>query len=186
MDFLLSDTNTYEKLNRDPTATYKRELIDIIRKRQKEDPIPQPHKDHMHPTAEETPKMYGLPQIHKASASLQPIVASWGSITYNAARVLADLLSPFVGKTEHHIQNSGDFVNKVKDLEVPPGQKLVSYDVSALFTSIPMPDAIAAIEGKLNSDLLLHEHTPPLPQMHHWNAVFPPECHVLLVQKQHL
>ena len=67
IDLLLSDTNTYEKLNRDPTATYKRELIDIIRKWQKEDPIPQPLKDRIHPTAEETPKMYGLPKIHKAN-----------------------------------------------------------------------------------------------------------------------
>ena len=70
------------------------------------------------------------------------------------------MLSPFVGNTEYHIQNSGDFVNKVKDLEVPPGQKLIPYDVSALFTSTPVPDAIAAIECKLNSDPLLHERTP--------------------------
>ena len=104
--------------------------------------------------------MYSLPKIHKADAPLRPIVASRGSITYNAARVLADVLSPLVGKTEHHIQNNGDFVNKVKDLEVPPGQKLVSYDVSALFTSIPVPDAIVAIERKLNSDPLLHKRNP--------------------------
>ena len=91
---------------------------------------------------------------------LGSIVASRGSITYNAAHELADVLSPLVGKTEHHIQNSGDFVNKVKDLEVPPGQKLVSYDVSALFTSIPVLDAVAAIERKLNSDPLLHKCTP--------------------------
>ena len=104
--------------------------------------------------------MYGLPKIHKAKAPLRPIVASQGSITYNAACVLVDVLSPPVGKTEHHIQDSGDFVNKVKDLEVPPGQKLVSYDVSALFTSIPVPDAIVAIERKLNNDPLLHERTP--------------------------
>ena len=68
MDLLLSDANTYEKLNRDPTATYKRELIDTIKKWQKEDPIPQPLKDGIYPTAEETPKMYGLPKIHKANA----------------------------------------------------------------------------------------------------------------------
>ena len=45
MDLLLSDANTFEKLNRDPTVTYKRELIDTIKKWQKEDPIPQPLKD---------------------------------------------------------------------------------------------------------------------------------------------
>ena len=56
MDLLLSDTNTYEKLNRNPTAAYKRELIDIIRKWQKENPIPQPLKDRIYPTAEETPR----------------------------------------------------------------------------------------------------------------------------------
>ena len=60
----------------------------------------------------------------------------------------------------YHIQNISDFVNKVKDLEVPPGQKLVSYDVSALFSSIPVPDAITAIERKFNSDHLLHTRTP--------------------------
>ena len=57
MGSLLSDTNTYEKLNRDPTATHKRELIDIIKKWQKEDPIPQPLKYRIYPTAEETPEM---------------------------------------------------------------------------------------------------------------------------------
>ena len=176
MDLLPSDTNTYEKLNRDPTATYKRKLVDIIRKWQKGDPIPQPLKDRIYPTAEKTPKMYGLPRSTRPMPPLRPTVASRGSITYNAARVLADVLSPLVGKTEHHIQNSSDFVNKVKDLEVPPSQKLVSYDVSALFTSIPVPDAIAAIERKLNSDPLLHKRPPPPPP-----PVFLPERHVVLV-----
>ena len=129
--------------------------------------------------------MYCLPKIHKANAPLPPIVDSWGSITYNAARVSADVLSPLVGKTEHHIQNTGDFVNKVKDLEVPSGQKLVSYDVSALFTSIPVPDAIAAIEHILNSNPLLHKRTPS-PANASLNCCFLPECHVLLVQRQHL
>ena len=54
--------------------------------------------------------------IQEANAPLRPIVARRGSVTNNVARELADVLSPLVGKTEHHIQNSGDFVNKVKDL----------------------------------------------------------------------
>ena len=67
--------------------------------------------------------------------------------------------------TEHHIQNSGDFVNKAKYLEVPPGQKLVSYDVSALFTSTPVPDAIADWMQIEQRSTTTWTH-PPFPQTH--------------------
>ena len=150
MGDLLSDTNTYECLKKDPTATYKRKLITIITTWQKNKPIPRWLKDKIYPTSEEIPKMYGTPKIHKASMPLRPIVASIGSITYQAAKVLAQILGPLVGKSKHHIRNSGDFAEKIKDLEVPPGRKLISYDVSALFTSIPVPDAIKAIQAALD------------------------------------
>ena len=42
--------------------------------------------------------MYCLPKIHKANAPLRPIVASRGSITYNAARVLTDVRVPLLAK----------------------------------------------------------------------------------------
>ncbi len=104
--------------------------------------------------------MYGLPKIHKAKVPLRPIVASRGSLTYNASSVLADILGPLVGKSERHIKNSGDFVDNINNLEVPPGQKLISYDVSALFTSIPVPDAIKAVRIKLDEDPKLQYRTP--------------------------
>jgi len=64
---------------------------------------------------------------------------------YNTAKFLAKILRPLVGHNGHHIINSEDFTNKIADLEVPPGQKLVSYDVSALFTSIPINEAIPVV-----------------------------------------
>ena len=65
-----------------------------------------------------------------------------------------------MGKSERHIQNSGDFVDKVKNLEMPPGQKLIAYDVSALFTCIPLPDAIKAVRIELDEDPKLQDCTP--------------------------
>ena len=65
-----------------------------------------------------------------------------------------------LGKAERHIQNSGDFVDKVKDLDVPPGQKLIAYKVPALFTSIPLPDATKAVRIKLDEDPKLQDRTP--------------------------
>ena len=157
---LLSDINTYEVLQKDPTSKFKRELTEMIRRWQREDPMPTPLKHFIYPTSEEIPEMYGLPKIHKANVPLRPIVASRGRLTYNASSVLADILGPLMGKSERHIKNSGDCVDKIKNLEVPPGQKLVSYDVSKLFTSIPVPDAIKAVRIKLDEDPKLQYRTP--------------------------
>ena len=61
MTKLLQDANTYEILPKDPTAKYKRELINMIKKWQKEDAIPIETKHRIYPTAEEVPKIYGTP-----------------------------------------------------------------------------------------------------------------------------
>ena len=109
---------------------------------------------------EEIPKMYGLPNIHMANVPLRPIVASRARLTYNASSVLADIVGPLVGKSERHIQNRDDFVDTIKNVEVPPGQKVIAYAVSALFTSIPVPDAIKVVRTKLDEDPKLQVRTP--------------------------
>ena len=75
-----------------------------------------------------------------------------GSATEPCAKYLAKILNVVKGKNPHSIKNSQDFVDKVKDLEVPPGRKMVSFDVSALFTSIPVDFALQAIQKKMEKD----------------------------------
>ena len=79
---------------------------------------------------------------------------------YVTAKFLAKIMKPLVGLNSHHIVNSEDFVNKIAELEVPPGQKLVSYDVSSLFTSIPINEAIPVVRAKLESDQSLPDRCP--------------------------
>ncbi|OPX53823.1 reverse transcriptase domain-containing protein, partial [Oceanospirillum multiglobuliferum] len=55
--------------------------------------------------------------------------------------------------------NSADFVDKIKEVNLTPEQKLVSFDVSALFTSIPTKEAIKVIKEKLQQDPTLKERT---------------------------
>ena len=57
-----------------------------------------------------------------------------------------------IGKSEHHILNTEGFVNRVKDLKVEPEEILISYDVSALFTSIPVDSALEAVRIALEED----------------------------------
>ena len=100
------------------------------------------------------PQILLIPKIHKPDTPLRPIVSSCGSVTYGVANKLTKILKPMVGKFPHHINSTHDFVEQVKHINLAPGECLSSYDVSALFTSVPVVSALKVIK-----DLL--EKAPP-------------------------
>jgi hypothetical protein len=82
-----------------------------------------------------------------------------GSITYNTAKLLAGILSPLVGLSKHHVINSQKFVNKICDERVEDDEELISYDVTALFTSVPEDKALVIIEQRLEDEVTLQDQT---------------------------
>ena len=100
----------------------------------------------MYPTGCVPPKFYGLPKIHKPDTPLRPIVSSCGSVTYGVAKELTKILKPLVGKSPHHINSTQDFVEQAKHFKLEAGECLSSYDVSALFTSVPIDPALNIIK----------------------------------------
>ena len=99
-------------------------------------------------------KCYGLPKIHIPDTPLRHIVSSCGSVTYGVAKEFVKILKPVVGKSPYHINSAHDFVEQVKQLTLTPGHCLSSYDVSVLFTSVPVDPAL-----RVNRDLLEKEPT---------------------------
>ena len=106
-----------------------------------------------------SPKFYGLHKIHKTGTPLRPIVSSRGSVTYGVAKVLSKILKPLVGKSPHHIQSTSDFVNKAKKITFQPRECLTSYDITALFTSVPIEPALKIIRSLLEKDNKLQDRT---------------------------
>ncbi|XP_072028106.1 uncharacterized protein [Amphiura filiformis] len=149
---LLSDKKTYSKLNKDPTTTYKNKLLKLLKELKEKKSIDQNLYDKLRPSACVVPCIYGLPKVHKASVPVRPIVSSIGSVCYSLARFLADLLSPLVGNSPHHIQNSQDFVSKLQTLKLDEAEVLTSYDVTALFTSVPVDGALDIVKELLDKD----------------------------------
>ena len=93
----------------------------------------------MNPTGASSPKFYGLPKIHKKDIPLRPIVSFIGSVTYGVAKALARILKPCVGKSSHHVNNTREFADEIRNTKLEEGECITSYDVTALFTSAPVP-----------------------------------------------
>ena len=155
---LLNDSKTYEPLKRDPTSGYRKKVIDSLQQLEKSEVIDRILYHKLYP-GESVPKFYGLPKIHKPHAPLRPIVSSVDSVTYNVAKHIAYIIGPLVGKSQHHIVNSQDFVNKVRDIRLDDNETITSYDVSALFTCVPPKEAIDCVREFLRKDNTLNERT---------------------------
>ena len=97
------------------------------------------------------PKVLWAPQIHKPGVPLKPIISSRGSVTYETAKELANIIKPLVGRSPHDVQNK-DFLENIKDIKLQPDECIMSYDVSALFTSIPIDPSIKTIKKHLEED----------------------------------
>ena len=85
--------------------------------------------------------IYGTPKMHKFPSSdsfpkLRPIVSSIGTFNYNLARFLCDLLSPLV-PNDYSCKDTFSFVSQIKNANLSR-KFLVSYDVTSLFTNIPL------------------------------------------------
>ena len=142
----------YRSIPKDPPNKVKVQLITKLRKIKKHTNMDEGMYKAMYPTGCVPPKFYGLPKIHKTGNPLRPIVSSRGSVTYVVAKFLCKVLKPLVGKSPHHIQSTGDFVSRVKGLTLQAGEHLTSYDVTSLFTSVPIGPALNIINDLLKKD----------------------------------
>ena len=155
----LLNQNTYRSIAKDPTSSIKNKLINILKRVKNQTGLNSNAYKSMYPTGCVPPKFYGLTKIHKPDNPLRPIVSSCGSDTYGVPRSLPKILKPLVGKSPHHITSTQDFVEQARQIKLEPGECLSSYDVSALFTSVPIDPALNIIKDLLDKDTTLKERT---------------------------
>lgn len=111
------------------------------------------------PQFSKPPHIYGLPKLHKHGIPLRPIVSSINSPTYELSKFLLPKLKPLFGLENSYINNSTDFIEKIKGINVSTRDVMVSYDVSSLFTNIPVDELLDIVRSKLENDASLLERT---------------------------
>ena len=90
-------------------------------------------------------RIYGSPKMHKFFPSdpfskLRPIVSSIGTFNCDLAHFLCALFSPIV-PDDYSCKNIVSFVFQIKNANLSV-KFLVSYDVTSLFTNIPLQEII--------------------------------------------
>ena len=156
---LLQDTNTYKVLPKDPTPQLKNKLITLLKNIHQTGGLSTHKYKQLYPTSAIPPKFYGLPKIHKTGIPLRPIVSSRGSITYGVAKELSHIIKPLVGQSPHHLKNTQHFIQQIQGKRLQTGDSITSFDVKALFTSVPVQSAIQIVKNRLQQDSTLPQRT---------------------------
>ena len=104
--------------------------------------------DKIKPTSNQPAFLYGTAKTHKfdnhseitnENLKLRPIVSTCGTFYYDTAKFLASYLMPLT-ENEYNIKNTTDFAARLQNRTLDENEILVSYDVSSLFTEVPLDE----------------------------------------------
>ena len=114
-----------------------------------------------YPSGSLTPSASVAIKAHKASKNYpaRVITSHRGAPQEKLASLLNNVLKPLIQSSKYMCKNSFEFVKKAKDIKLPPGTKLFSYDAEALFPSIPIQECTNVIKQRLSNDPSLKNRT---------------------------
>ena len=105
--------------------------------------------------------MYGLPKTHKEGTALRPILSMTCSSHHELGKWLAGLLQPVLERfSSHCISNSFTFAKNMQNLDINPNVFMCSFDVSSLFTNVPLDKTIKICSDVLCDDSDLQPFIP--------------------------
>ena len=143
---ILSQTDKFECLGdvetNDKTILRERALQAFLLRYRKAGFISQEVYDRIRPVGCSRPRMYGLPKTHKPLVPLRPILSMTNAPQHELAKWLAEVLHPVVMKySEHTVKNIFEFcanIDACVDEYDITGMYMCSFDVTSLFTNIPL------------------------------------------------
>jgi hypothetical protein len=155
MEEILSDNTKFELLNEDPVkATLQREnhVKTLLKNLKASESIDQKTYSELFPTGSRLGILYGLPKTHKYNIPLRPILSCINHYSYNIAKLFIPLLTP-ISTSTYVIKDSFSFVQKLLSSDLDTSNVIMaSFNVTSLFTNIPVDETIEIITNRLFSN----------------------------------
>ena len=132
----------YQLLKKDPTTKIKTKTLKQLKVLKDSEFIDNKLYYYLKPTGVPVPRFYGQPEIHKPGVPIRPIVSYSGSPLYNLNKSIANILKAYVKDENNNAKNSTKFTNYIRNVPIEDGEIMVSFDVTFLYTNIPIIDAL--------------------------------------------
>ncbi|OXA42279.1 putative nicotine oxidoreductase [Folsomia candida] len=155
---MLSDP-AYQMLQNDPTKELESKIQTKLMNLLKQKRISKSLYNDLAPKNSRAPVFYGLPKIHKKDIPLRPICDFRHSPSYKLAFYLNNILTNLSTKSPFTLKNSYKFAQDIKTQKILEDQTMVSFDVTSLFTRVPIQETFIYIEKVLSEDKSWKETT---------------------------
>ncbi|UYV68923.1 hypothetical protein LAZ67_6001674 [Cordylochernes scorpioides] len=149
---ILSDPNTFQEISADRVKAISGNYRASLRSLLKKGCITPEQFKLFTSNISSIPYIYGLPKTHKPDIPLRPIVAYNLSPALHLARYLSNFLKPLVkAHNIYSIQDSSDFIAKLKNFSQSGSPTMSTFDVTSLFLSLPHSLIFDGLGSLLNS-----------------------------------
>lgn len=156
MNEMMTDRNTYTVLRNDPTNKVQNKNNNIVKDLFRNNLINETEKKYMTTYTANSPKIYGLPKIHKQNVPLRPICSSLKVPCYELSKYMVKILNNITISSKYNVKNASSFISTVSPIILEEDNILVSFDATSLFTNIPIPLVLELVEKSWD---VIKEHT---------------------------
>ena len=143
----LSDTNTYQALEKDITSEHNEEIASKVQEMVRIGDISEKMGKTLHNPNPRLASIYFLPKIHKSLENPpgRPIVSANGCPTERISAFVDHFLNPLVKEAKLYVKDTTYFLQKIEELPSLNKNSIIgSLDVTSLYTKIPNEEGIQA------------------------------------------
>ena len=157
---IFDDRTKFQVVDKDPTVTNLKTVQTYLNKLEDRKEISQEVKNRVRPMFAKYGRAHALPKIHKVFDNLppfRPIVDCMGTVYSKLGKYLSELLYP-LSINEHSVKDSFDMASAIKSIPkslIEEGYVFVSFDVTSLFTNVPLMKTVDIILDRVyNMELI--------------------------------
>ncbi|XP_072377912.1 uncharacterized protein [Diabrotica undecimpunctata] len=113
-----------------------------------------------------TPRLYGLPKIHKEGIPIRPVVSFINTPVSILSKFILNLINNMTNFTPRFsVKNTSHLVNNLQHINLHPNITMLSFDVSNLFTSVPKLETINLVHSLLRANSITSSTTTYIIQL---------------------